>query len=140
MQELVCPDKKGFYFFRRFSWQKCAGRIFLLLYTILTDIKLATKFGFIQLGKIDRIAIWHISSLRLAINGVYVLYRFFVAYEAMRAKVWWKVAISTGKIIMVILGIIITAQNISFVPFLLTVRAISLGIDSIDVAKKTGVL
>lgn len=140
IQELFCPDRKGFYIFNRYSWQKCASRIFLLCYSMLTDLKLVAKFGFVQLEKINKISFWSLSPLRLAIKSTYIFYRFFAVCEGVRTKVWWKVVVSLGKIVMNILGIIIAAQNISSIPCLLAVSGISLGLEGFDMAKKIGTL
>lgn len=140
LHEMLCPDIKGLYFFKRYSWQKCASRIFLLCYSILTDLKLAAKFGFVQLEKIDKVAFWGLSPLRLTIKSTYIFYRFFAACEGVRTKVWWKVGVSLGKIVLTILGAVIAAQRISSVACLLAFSGVSLGLESYDTAKKIGIL
>lgn len=139
-KEMICADKRGFYFFHKYSLYKCCSRVFLLFYTIFTDIKLAQKLEFVKLQKIDQIVFWNITRLRCALSGTYILYRVFYACEGVRLGTWWKVAVSIGKIVMTVLEIGITAKKICFIPHLIVIRGISLGIDSFDMVKKIGVL
>lgn len=138
--ELICPDKQGFYFFQKYSKTKSLSRIFLLFYSIFRGIKLVKNLGFIQLQKIETIVFWNITRLRCATSGTYILYRTFYACEGTHSKIWWKVAVSVGKIVITVLEIMITAKKIYLVPLLFVTRGISLGLDSFDMTKRIGLL
>lgn len=140
LKEITCPDKNGRYFYKKYSKYKCLNKIFLLFYMVFMDIRMLKKIGFIQFQKIEQVVFWNITRLRCAISGTYIFYHIFHACEGIRSKIWWKVAISVGKVVMSILEILITAKKIQFVPCLFLIRGLSLGIDSFDMSKKIGVL
>lgn len=140
IQDICCRDKTGHYFFQRLSWQKCGSRIFLLFYVILADLKLVAKYRCVQFEKLDRVAFWGLSPLQLTMKCSFISYRFFAACEGKRARVWWKVVISLAKIVMNILGTIITVQKMTSIPCLIVFSGINLGLESFEAAKKIGVL
>jgi hypothetical protein len=109
-QELSCPDQKGIYFFERFHWQKSASRVCLLLYYLLSTVNFTAKLGFIQIERIG--TIW-----------LYILSRFFTAFDKWRSKEWDKMAISLAKIATILMGFVITS---------VALQAISLSVDCID--------
>lgn len=129
MQELMCPDKDGLYFIRKASWQKCLGRIFLLFYSLLANIKLAAKFEWISIEKINKIAIGHLTIFKALTGVFYVLYYVSVVGEGVRVKHWFKVATSIGKIFVTISALSLAANDISTLNCVLTITSLSFTID-----------
>lgn len=129
VHELSCPNESGLYYFARSTWQKSIGRIFYLFYSICGNLHFLAKFEFIQLGKIHKIAIGHLSLFRMVSEGQYVLYRIFSAWDGIVTKSWWKVALSIGKIFVTISLLLIEMMNVQRIPVVMTITAISLIIE-----------
>lgn len=129
MQELMSPNKEGVYFFRRASWQKCVGRIFLLFYSFLSNIKLAAKLELIQIEKINRIAIGRLTIFNFLTEGQYIFYCACTAAEGMRTKSWSRVAASIGKISVAALALVLEGLNAKMSFYAPIVTALSLTID-----------
>lgn len=139
LHELTCRDVKGLYLFQSACWQKSAGRIFLLCYYLLADLKFYDKFGFIRLGKIAKAAICHFPVLSLIRKCCYVLYRICAVLEGVKTKNWWKVALSICKIFIVIFTIIVTAQGFH-TAFCISIISLDLTLDCVGIAKKVGLI
>lgn len=135
MQGLTCPNRQGLYFFQRMSWQRCAGKIFFLFYSILSNIRLAAKLKFIDLGKISKVAIGHLPIFRLTTGSFYMLYCFCTVGEGIRTKGWFKVTTSIGKIFVTALTLFLQALNIKRSLFILAINGVSCAIDTLCLAK-----
>lgn len=135
IQEFICPDSQGLYLMQRSSRQRCASRCFLVGYNFLSNLKFAKKLELLHLPEITRVAIGSCSSLRVATDFSYLLYRFSVINEAMRTGRLWQVAISISKIFTTTSTLILRIYNARASLLLLALTSLSLLTDAVYLAK-----
>lgn len=88
--------------------EKSLSRFFLFCYTLLTDLKLAGKWGFIQLGRIKQPLKGDLSYLKCARMAFYSLYCLFTALQTYNNRQFLKTALYIGKLTTTLLE---TAEN-----------------------------
>lgn len=112
IEQLTCPNEKGSYFFQRMPWKRNAERVFLACYSCLSNTRWLEQLGFIELRKIGHKFVGNLSVLKLITDCSYIFYRIFVIGQAIQTKTWWKVAMSIGKIFVVIMTLATSAWNL----------------------------
>lgn len=135
IKKLTCPNKEGLYFFYRVSWQKYTSNIFFLFYSIFSNIKLAAKLKFINLGKIGKVAIKHLPIFTLVTGTLYILSCSCTVGEAVRTQDWFKAATSVGKIFITALTLFLQALHIHRTFYILALTGVSAIIDTLCLAK-----
>lgn len=135
MQRSMCPNKKGEYFFRKATWQKCAGRISLLFYYLLSNAKLAAKLELVQIRRLNTVIVGRLPLLNLLTEGSYILYTVLAAREGARKTQWFYVAISIGKIFVAVVGLALEAFSCEIPLCALSVNALSFTLDVISMTK-----
>lgn len=131
IQEFACPDSHGLYLLQRSSRQRCASRCFLVGYNFLSNLKFAKKLELIHLPEITRVAIGSCSSLRVATDFSYLLYRLSVISEGVRTGRLWQVAISISKIFTTTSTLILRIFNARATLILLALTSLSLLTDTV---------
>lgn len=82
VKELVCPDEKGQYFFKKSSWQKCADRILLAVACVFKTINSAVKLSLVSLGKLAKLTIGRLPVFRLVPDCLVAVSSFFGTWES----------------------------------------------------------
>lgn len=157
LNELFCPDDKGVYFFRNKDhyWQKIAERVSFAAHTFLKMVGACWQWGFINLARISKYAIGHLTIFKLVTDGLFAATSFFSVWDsarqlsqlrkesnqedkALQAKqnsLYMKLVVYATKVIVVPLSLVFTALNLSTFPCSLTVLSLGVIGDAIGLTR-----
>lgn len=84
LNEFLCPDVNGVYFLKKLenTWQKIAERISFACHTCLKMVNALWQWGFIDLARIVRYTIGHLSIFKMVTDGLFAATSFFSVWDS----------------------------------------------------------